>query len=209
MGGTPLILAVANNSEGCTRALLEYDMDLDTNDVLGYTALHCLPSPARLSIAKLLVNRGASLELRNNAGKSVLDLAIMSKDVPLVDFLLDKKVDINAAASSSGAALHVGAATGDIGMVKLLVRKGADVNLAHPWMYGTALQKACMSRTGTAEGRDAVARFLVDEVDADVNAHGGVHGSALDAALLNGTVEVAKFLIEKGADVGWKDTWGR
>ncbi|KAH8787869.1 ankyrin repeat-containing domain protein [Diaporthe sp. PMI_573] len=209
MGGTPLILAVANNSEGCTRALLEYDTDIDAKDVLGYTALHCLPSPARLSIAKLLVNRGANLELRNNAGKSVLDLAITSKDVPLVEFLLDKKVDINAAASSSGAALHVGAAAGDLGMVKLLVRKGADVNLTHPWMYGTALQKASMSRTGTAEGRDAVARFLVDEADADVNAHGGVHGSALDAALLYGTVEAAKFLIERGADVGWKDAWGR
>lgn len=125
------------------------------------------------------------------------------------EFLLDKKVDINAAASSGGAALHVGAAVGDLGIVKLLVRKGADVNLTRPWMYGTALQEAYMSRTGTAEGRDAVARFLVDEANADVNAHGGVHGSALDAALLYGTVEAAKFLIERGADVGWKDAWGR
>ncbi|RTE81426.1 hypothetical protein BHE90_004097 [Fusarium euwallaceae] len=209
IGGTPLILAVANDSEDCTKALLEYDLDLDTKDVLGFTALHCVPSPGGLSIAKLLVNRGASLEIRNNDGRSVLDLAIMSKDAPLVEFLLDKKADINAAANSSGAALHVGASMGDIGMVKLLVREGADVNLAHPWMYGTALQKVYTSRSGTVEGRDAVARFLVEEAAVDVNAHGGVDGSALEIALLYRTVEAAKFLIERGADVGWKDPWGR
>lgn len=209
MGGTPLILAVANNAEGCTKALLEYDTDINAKDVQGDTALHCLPLPARLSIAKLLVNRGANLELRNRAGKSVLDLAIAGKDVPFVEFLLEKKADINAAVSSRGAALHVVASTGDIDMVKLLVRKGADVNLTHPWMYGSALHKTYVSKTSTAEGRDAVARFLVDEAGADVNANGGPDGSALDAALLFSTVEAAKFLIERGADVGWKDPWGR
>ncbi|KAL6354208.1 hypothetical protein LRP88_12542 [Fusarium phalaenopsidis] len=224
--GTALHLAVYYNALDVAELILSYRPDLEVKWPSekswdsGYTALHVAASYGFIEMLRLLIEAGADLKSTTPMGGTPLILAVannsdgctralLDKDVPLVEFLLDKKVDINAAASSSGAALIVGAGAGDLGMVKLLVRKGADVNLTHPWMYSTALQKAYMSRTGTEEGRDAVARFLVDEADADVNAHGGVHGSALDAALLYGTVKAAKFLIERGADVGWKDAWGR
>jgi ankyrin repeat protein len=44
-------------------------------------------------------------------------------------------------------------------------------------------------------------RAVLCEGGADVNAQGGPHGSALQAAALEGKEEVVKMLLEKGADV--------
>ena len=49
-------------------------------------------------------------------------------------------------------------------------------------------------------GHDKIARLLL-ESGAHVNAEGGIHGSALQAALLCGHEETARILLENGADV--------
>ncbi|KAF4455941.1 hypothetical protein F53441_1808 [Fusarium austroafricanum] len=208
-GGTPLILAVVGKKEESLKALLEYNVDLDVVDNFGDTAIHCMDSPAPLSIAKLLINRGTSLKFRNKRRQTILDSAVVKGDLPFVKLLLDKKADINATDGFNGAALHRAVVRGDIEMAKLLVSKGADVNLVHDWMHGTSLQAVFEWGNSTMEKKDTMARYLINETDVDVNIHGGLLGSALSAAILQGSLDIAKLVIEKGADVGWTDPWGR
>jgi ankyrin repeat protein len=54
------------------------------------------------------------------------------------------------------------------------------------------------------EGHDEVVRFLLDR-GADVNAHGGLWNSALEAAAGQGHDSTVRLLLEKGADVNIKE----
>ncbi|KAF5680495.1 ankyrin 1 [Fusarium circinatum] len=75
-GGTPLILAVATNNEESVKILLEYNLDIDARDIWEGSALFCLPNPANLSVVRRLINRGASLTIRNKEKYTPLGRAI-------------------------------------------------------------------------------------------------------------------------------------
>ncbi|KAK7456359.1 hypothetical protein VKT23_010606 [Stygiomarasmius scandens] len=85
------------------------------------------------------------------------------------------------------------ASKGHLGMVKVLVEIGVDVNVAQGF-HGTALQAAAYW------GHLDVVKFLVGK-GADVNTVGGEYETALQAAASQGHLDVVKFLVEKGADV--------
>ncbi|KAF9768913.1 hypothetical protein IL306_013723 [Fusarium sp. DS 682] len=208
-GGTPLILAAANSQEESVKVLLEYKLDIDAIDIWGGTALFCVPSPAPLSLVKRLLNRGTNLTIQNEDKYTILGKAIENEDIPFVKLLLEKKVDINLPAVSKLPALHIVAAKCDLDLVKLLIEKGADPVLTHSWMYGTPLQRVFEKQATTVKDKDAVARYLINDIGVDVNVHGGNFGSVLNAAILTGTIDTIKLIIEKGADIGWSDLLGR
>jgi ankyrin repeat protein len=89
--------------------------------------------------------------------------------------------------------LYLAAEFGHQRMVKLLLDKGADVNVKGG-AYGNALQAA------SEGGHEAVVKLLLEN-GADVNAQGGEYGNALKAASEGGHEAVVKLLLENGADV--------
>ena len=140
--------------------------------------------------------------------------------------VLEKLIINNTCFTECNKALSFAATNGHIGVVKLLLKEGIDLN-AQGGEYGTALQAA--SYTGHYEvvillmqkGADASAQggqygnalqaasfgghrdivtLLLDKA-VDVNAQGGFFGNALQAASCNGNVEIATLLLDKGADV--------
>jgi hypothetical protein len=92
-----------------------------------------------------------------------------------------------------GGDLQAASAQGQIEVVKLLLRNGADVN-AQGGDYPNALQAA------SAAGHDNIVRILLDN-DADVNIEGGEHGNALQAASAGGHDKIVQMLLDMGADV--------
>lgn len=91
---------------------------------------------------------------------------------------------------------------GRLEVIRLLLRRGADVNAEGNNHYGNALQSASFVDTA-----DRV-RFLLQH-GAEVNARGARHNSALIAASACCEVEKVRTLLEHGADVrrGHRD-WG-
>ena len=86
------------------------------------------------------------------------------------------------------------AGCGDLGLVKTLLEKGANVN-AKDDQGMTALIAA------SRQGRVEVAQLLVDR-DADVNAIDSAGETALVYAASKGLFEVVKLLVENGAGLG-------
>jgi ankyrin repeat protein len=205
---TPLILAASESKEECLKAILEYNPDLEAVDKDGNTALLCVSSTTPLSIVKLLVNRGANLEHRDRQGYTVLGRAVVNKTVPVVEYLIEKKANINVVGGYRGGPLHIAASAGNIDMLKLLVEKGGDVNLADPNISGTPLQIAFYSHSDVND-KSTMIRYLVEEASADVNTHGGYFGSALNVSFLRGSLDMIKLILDKGADVDWADNFGR
>ncbi|KAF4499814.1 ankyrin 1 [Fusarium agapanthi] len=208
-GGTPLILAVATNNEESVKILLEYNLDIDARDIWEGSALFCLPNPANLSVVRRLINRGASLTIRNKEKYTPLGRAVMNGDIPLVQMLSSQKIDLNAEAAEDGTALHIATEKCNVDIVKVLVEKGAGPDIANSWMYGSPLQRLFEKYHTSAENKDTIARHLINDAGADVNVHGGNMGSVLNAAILSGSLDMIKLILEKGADIGWQDLHGR
>ncbi|KAF8351877.1 ectomycorrhiza-induced ankyrin-domain/NACHT-domain-containing protein, partial [Amanita rubescens] len=92
-----------------------------------------------------------------------------------------------------GELVEIASEKGYIGIVRLLLGKGAKVN-AKGVQYGNALQAASW------EGHVEIARLLLDK-GANVDAQGGEYGNALQAVSYRGDAEIARLLLDKGANV--------
>lgn len=103
------------------------------------------------------------------------------------------------------ALLHYASAAGCVEVVVLLLRSGADANVAdrggHPPLYRVANE--CASEAGPRIVK------LLAEAGADVNAQSGVtRATALHMAARRGFVETARALLECGARMDLRDTKG-
>jgi ankyrin repeat protein len=144
-----------------------------------------------LSVALLLFVGCGSHETPQVA----LMTAVVRGDVLAVQNLLDDpRVDLDWTGPRGGdSALIVAAADGKLPIVRLLLQRGANPNVAGGDTY-TPLQAA--ARNGYAE----VAQLLID-AGADVNAASGRYGyTPLAGAARYGHVEVIKLLLDAGAD---------
>jgi ankyrin repeat protein len=114
------------------------------------------------------------------------------------DFININRLFINHSEDLS-TMLHHAAITGQTDIVKLLLKKGADVDAKNPH-NGTPLHLACLY------GHFEIAELLINQ-GADLNAwYGhpsfvGDYGSPLDCACLSNHFEVVKVLIKHGAKV--------
>jgi ankyrin repeat protein len=118
--------------------------------------------------------------------------AIIANDVATVASLIESLDDIDAKNAEEQTALHLAAEYGKLEIVKLLVKKGANINAQDD--YGlTPLYSALL------EKHPGVARFLIKQ-GANVQAQTKDGNTALHVAVQNNYLGISKILIEKGAD---------
>lgn len=105
--------------------------------------------------------------------------------------LLDSGAEINSTGGMKGSAIQASAYRGDFNMVKYLLEKGADIDL-HGDGKLNALQLSAM------KGHKIIAEFLLEK-GASLTSGGG-EGNALYHAILGEQQEIAKMLLERGAN---------
>ena len=134
----------------------------------------------------------------DNLGSSLyyVSMAGLSR---LVQYLLEKEVNVNHSGGRYGNALQAASPQGHYVAVKMLLNKGANVN-ASDGSGGYPLQEASYG------GHIQVLELLLEQ-GANVNASDGVHGNALQAASLGGHTQVIERLLDKGADVNASSDW--
>lgn len=127
-----------------------------------------------LSLAELLIARGANINFEGGLYETVLGAAIFGGHQDMVEWLLQRGAEVDTESAMFGTPLHAAALCGRLGVVLELLRHGADVN-GVAGTYETALQVASL------EGNKAVVEVLLMR-GADVDIQGGFHGNALKAA---------------------------
>jgi ankyrin len=135
-------------------------------------------------------------------------LAAQGDSLEKVTALLDAGLSPNAKDRLGWTALHWAACHGDEALVRLLLARGADINVRtasefDPPDARSSVSDECPLKTplfaAAAGGRLAVARLLLDH-GADLKLNDPWYGTALHRAAAEGEVKVAKLLLERGAD---------
>ena len=203
----PLQFAVDGNMESVLRVLMEYRPRIDLVDDDGDTALHCMSSDTSVTIAKILVNAGADVNIRNKTRDTPICKVVWCNSPEMLIYLA-KKAKLNIVGGTCGGPLHIACYLCNLRLVKILIDRGADVNLVDP-DAGTPLQIACRGPETSKEKQESVIFYLINEANANLDIVGGSHGSALNAACGRSSFGVVRLMLEKGTSIDDKDDMGR
>ncbi len=178
-----------------------------------------LPGTGSLEVVKLLLDRGADINAKNNSGGTALMVASGKTffwptetfaqtgrkalvvgsgkgHLEVVKLLLDRGADVNAKAKDGDTALMSAAGKGHPEIVERLFNSGADINAKRTDGF-TPLMVA------SSNGRLEILKLLLGK-GADVNAKSENGFTPLMVASSNGRLEILKLLLDKGADVNAK-----
>ncbi|MGL5029329.1 MAG: ankyrin repeat domain-containing protein [Wolbachia pipientis] len=227
-GEAPLHAAVQHDS---TLEVVEFILNRDlsgindiTND--GRTPLHLAIQGNKPNTVELLLRKGASIAVKDKNGKTPLDLAKQEDYTSIVEMIeevqiaLDEKLltavqngnlnkvkdltnqnaNVNTRDKYSWTPLHWAAYKGHLEVAEFLVKKGADINAASENLYGSRPIHIAIENNN----KNIIEFLLSKEVgvnDTDKQGYTPLHYAAW-----RGRLEVAKFLIEKGADINAADT---
>ncbi|MCA7010493.1 ankyrin repeat domain-containing protein [Wolbachia endosymbiont of Tribolium confusum] len=227
-GNTPLHVAAQYDSK---LEIVEFLLDKNAsgiNDVNnnGSTPLHVAIQGNKSSTVKFLLNKGASIQVKDKDGKTPLDLAkqegytnivqmieqrqsdldeelltaVRDGNLNEVEDLVSQNANVNTRDIYSWTPLHWATFKDHLEIARFLMKKGADINAADKGPYG----KKSIHVAAENNSKDIIEFFLSKGVginDTDKQGYTPLHYAAW-----RGRLEVAKFLIEKGADMNAADT---
>jgi len=125
-----LITAVEKNDVRTVKELLEYDVNVDSDiDWEGKSLLQYGAEHNQVEIARLLLEKGANVNLKNKRGETALHLAVLKSNFELARIVIENGADVNLRNYEGYSALHAAAATFNEEMVKMLIDSGANVNV--------------------------------------------------------------------------------
>lgn len=130
-------------------AMESQEPDVRARNKRGQTLLHRAANNADLEKIQSLIQRGAAIDVFDNAGNTVLHSIDFShshnKVERVVQALLDAGSTVHEECPNGYTALHRAAERSRQGTVELLIRRGANVNARHARNGRTPLHMACLS----------------------------------------------------------------
>uniref|UniRef100_A0ABD2WW11 Uncharacterized protein n=1 Tax=Trichogramma kaykai TaxID=54128 RepID=A0ABD2WW11_9HYME len=194
-------------------------LQIDVQDVFGFTPLYVALENDNIEIAKLLLERGADPNLGLFKGHTALQLLCMKENGVVIDKLslffemcdrFGKPVEVNARSPMSGrTALHWAMENGNFAIAGLLLRKGANPNLADINGY-TSLHIFCMKPDYESDDDDDIAVSNLMEMLMEVryeygplqiNAQNKEGDTPLHLAVKAGDCNVINWLLKNGVDL--------
>jgi ankyrin repeat protein len=216
--GTPLQAACIRGFEPVARLLISKGADINAQVGPDGSALHAtLRNGYNKQLTQLLLNHGANVNAPGGMYGTPL-MAAQTHDPPsteLVNLLLEHGAEINSTVGKfitedgwlCRGALQMACRHGALELVRILITRGADVNLRSGGSFATALQEAAYY------GHSLICEVLLDN-DAEVNIQGGHFGNALQATVAgllykdyhtSGIREyIIRLLLERGANINAK-----
>ena len=200
---TPLQMCTYNGHVRILEVLLGYldeedrRAKIDQKDTAGDTALHYAAECGRVGAVDILLKADANRNVRNKAGLTALHKAVECNEADVVTTLINGGVNIDVRTTGNEprrTALHLAAGAGLLGMVKLLVEHGANIEI-YDSVSLTAADQAFKS------GHGQIQQFLLTKQ----------HGSGtteMDRAILEGDASRVKSLIRSGTHLDEIDSYG-
>ncbi|KAM0462646.1 hypothetical protein ACHAPV_003469 [Trichoderma viride] len=214
--GTALKTACVYGNHEIARLLLDRGADVNAGGrnagVIIQTACWCERSND--DMIHMLLDHGADIRLTGFTYVPLFHMAVISdgiQDNATLKRLLDLGADINEVDMNRGTPLH--AALRKVyednsikpSRIRFLIEHGADVNFDIPTFgFGPPLHHLCANPVFDSNKylpHQAAALLFELCPHLDVNAQGGFHGSALQAAVFCDLDETVKVLLDNGADV--------
>lgn len=188
--------------------LIENGADLDVyGPSNGHTPLmKAIVSWDDIDLARLILEKGASVNLKSNSGRNALHLALQKRNEEVARLLIENGVDVDAADKNAFTPLHVATQKGLIESARLLIEKGADVNVWNKRRDGRGYTP--LLQAGVSRNYKEIARLLV-ESGADVNVQDPDGNTALTFAVGRGKSDIVALLIDAGADISVKNSRGK
>jgi ankyrin repeat protein len=214
---SPLLMSILNGHLDVARYLLDHGADVNTPDFWGRTPLWAAVDLRNMDLdhgvdkgvdrapvfdfIKLLLDRGAKVNTRTTEYHPGRRWLYSLGDVSWVDM-------------TGQTAFLRAALSGDTKVMRLLLERGADPNIAT--LAGTTPLMAAAGVNWTVAQTFTVSKEALLEAiqiclehGADVNATNSMGITAVMGAANRGSDEIVKFLAEKGARLNLKDASGR
>lgn len=199
-----LLWAATRGRERMVRLLLREGADIDfwTDSSALYTAV----KHGHEEIVKILLENGAETynqRADSQVQRSALhEAACQSGRESIAKLLIEKGADINALSGCGMAPLHQAVVHANEPMVRLLVKKGCNVNIQRRFKDGiTSLHYAARHEN------DEIMRILFD-AGANITTSDVRRRTPLHMAAVNGAESAAGLLLERGADINAADWEG-
>ena len=148
-----------------------------------------------LKAIQLFLNAGIDCNVQSVAGVTALMAAAKNGRVDVVNKLLEQKVNVDAQGKQGVTALMLAAENNQVEIVKILLKKNADPNLEDQTGW-SALMKAVY------QGNTTCVETLAGRSRQEIN-------RGLLIAALTGHKEIAKILLDNGAEVDSRADDGR
>ena len=208
---TPLHYAVLEEGgidKEIVQLLLDKGADVNASNSDGDTPLHLVVSyPESSEITKLLIEKGADVNMINADGNTPVHIVVSyPESSEITKLLIENGADLNAIDPDGRTPLfNALSVENNQENVKLLLQNGADVNIEN--MEETPLFATIKSYiVGSIE----YVKLLVEIGKADVDKGDSAEGKTpLMAAVINNNIEIASYLLEKGAKKDLKDKSGK
>jgi ankyrin repeat protein len=222
-GTSPLIWAIDRTENEIAEALIAKKADVNAANEFGVTPLTVAARQSNARLVKMLLDAGAKVDSANPDGETALMMAISGGDLSIVQMLVDAGANVNTIEKfhSQTPVMYAAASNRNAApMVKLLLSKGADVKpraLYSDWPSQVTSEPRTQYRSvGGLNALLYAARggcyACVEDLiiaGADVNLPTPEGVTPLMIALDNEHNDVAKLLMDKGADLNVWDWWGR
>jgi ankyrin repeat protein len=198
-GAWPLLLYFARNRhDNAATFLMESGININATDRFGWTPLALYSARADMSAVRLLVDRGADVNLAGKKGAPLIWAALAGNEA-VARLLLEKGAGANPSLNEHTPLMYA-AWKGNPELVRLLVEHGAEVNRNCP--QGSALIYAV-----TSKNLQTVVYLL--ENGANPDAKTVSNRTPLMQAAGDGSDELIKVLLEKGANPNLKSYDGQ
>jgi ankyrin repeat protein len=206
-GSTALLWAAYHSDVAMTRALLTAGAKPNIANKYGITPLLQASRTGADEVVQALLRAGADPALAHTEGETPLMAAAFAGSLPTVRLLLEANADVNAVDSyQKQTALMRAAAEGHADVIQALLDAKADPNKkAH--VTGLEERKHADHATGgftalmfaARNGHEAAIRALI-KGGADPKVTNGDGATATIIAIVNDRLDLAKSLVELGAD---------
>jgi ankyrin repeat protein len=222
-GTRPIHWAVFKVDYELLDALIAKKATADVSNEFGATPLAEAVKVTDARMVKTLLDAGAGVEGANLDGETALMLAIKTGALPIIQMLIKAGANVNTVEKEQNQTplMYASAARKNAGeMVKLLLSKGADVkprSLSYDWPthiseeprvqyhpFGGLTALLYAARDGCY---DCVEALIAIGADVNVPTPEGV--TPLMIALDNDNNDIAKLLLDHGANPGVWDWYGR
>ena len=230
MKRSSLNIAVSKNKIKCVERMLSSRVNVNALDGNGYHSLIFAAYNNHYSMAKLLLDNGANVNLKTKEGDNplyfcktnamvklllsygatvdnkILFIAIgKEREIPLIDTLIKAGADVNVKSGTGVTLLHyvahnVSDEKAEF-FAKILLSHDANLNVQDDYGF-TPLHIAAQ------KNKSELIKFFLDN-NADVNLRGNFGSSVLHWAVLSCNISIVELLIKSGADPNAKDRNGQ
>ena len=188
------------------------EIELDTQDGEGNTALYLAISKKQTDIVKQLLQKGADPNQKKHGGDSPLILAVENHGpVEIVELLLNNnRINVNIKNSKDQTALFIALTLGRWPIANALIDMGIDTNIAQGDDSDDKNLITPLIIAVDTENPDMDTILNLLKKGADPNMATNTDGATpLILACERGNIAVVKVLLEKGADPNKADKSGR